>query len=51
MPFLVDGCHGNTKMLMSAKFHLRFASLRNEEVFFVQKVPEAIFCSWLSWKR
>ena len=48
MPFFVDGCHRNTKMLMPAKFHLRFASLRSKEVFFVQKVPVAIYCSWLS---
>ena len=26
-----------------------FATLRSEEVVIV-KVPEAIFCSWLSWK-
>ena len=41
----IDGCHGNTEMYTPAKFHLNafhwFTSLRSEEVFLGQKVPEA----------
>ena len=46
-PFFADGCHGNTKMLMPAKFHfnafygLQFWEVKNS--FLVKKCPRPFF--------
>ena len=50
-PFFIDGCHGNTEMHMLAKFHHKGFHGFQVQVFLGQKVPEGIFCSWLSWKH